>query len=158
MKADFFAVDQEARAKLRAACDSWLGTPFRERSKVKGPLGGVDCVGFVACVFREIGAISEDLKVPAYDINHAEHSTKSVLLDWLAQDSARTIRARVRRLDEAEPPLDGDLVFPKVGLTEHHLGIAVGQLVYHVIRPTGVCHQTFGQLRLSPFRHRLLTP
>ena len=66
MKADFFAVDQEARAKLRAACDSWLGTPFRERSKVKGPLGGVDCVGFVACVFREIGAISEDLKVPAY--------------------------------------------------------------------------------------------
>jgi cell wall-associated NlpC family hydrolase len=149
---DYFT-DPAAVSALRTACASWMGTPFRSNSAVKGPLGGVDCAGFVASVLREIGAISETVAIPPYDLNHAEHSAESVLRAWFEQPA---VRARVRHVDETEPHLDGDFVFPRVGRTEHHLGIRIGDLVWHVVRPSGVCAQTVSQLKLSPHRHRLL--
>jgi cell wall-associated NlpC family hydrolase len=145
--------DPAAVAALRSACTGWIGTPFRIRSMVKGPMGGVDCAGFVAAVFREIGAITEEVAVPPYEINHAEHSEESVLRAWFEQPN---VRAKVRHVDRTEPHLDGDLVFPVVGRTEHHLGIRIGQEIFHVVRPTGVCSQTIGQLKLSPYRYRLM--
>jgi len=149
---DYFN-DLEAVADLYLACVGWVGTPFHVRSSVKGPHGGVDCAGFVAAALLEIGAIDVKIAIPPYDLNHAEHSEESVLRAWFERPEVRT---RVRRVDEAEPHLDGDIVFPKVGRTEHHLGIRIGQEVFHVIRPTGVCTQTVSQLKLSPYRYRLI--
>jgi cell wall-associated NlpC family hydrolase len=151
---DYFT-DHAAVAALRLACLGWLGTPFRKNSAVKGPLGGVDCAGFVASVLREIGAVNEQVTVPPYDLNHAEHCEESVLRAWFEQPE---VRARVRQVDEGEPHLDGDFVFPVVGRTEHHLGIRIGCEIFHVIRPSGVCSQTIGQLKLSAHRHRLMAP
>ncbi|MCX6953828.1 MAG: hypothetical protein NTV51_16895 [Verrucomicrobia bacterium] len=138
---------------LRTACASWHGTPFRLRSLVKGPGGGVDCAGFVGAVFAEIGAIPAAVAVPPYALNHAEHSTASILRSWFEQPA---VRHRVRRVDEDEPHLDGDIVFPVVGRTEHHLGLRVGGLVHHILRPAGYCAMTLAQLNFAPSRYRLM--
>ena len=150
---DYFLGHPLRVSALAYACASWRGTPFRQKSAVKGPQGGVDCAGFVAAVFLEIEAIDQAIAVPPYDLNHAEHSDLSLFHDWFAQPA---VRARVRVLDEAEPHLDGDFVFPVVGRCEHHIGIRIGPLVWHVARPSGVCAMTIAQLKLHRSRYRLL--
>ena len=150
---DYFLASPARIAALQTACLGWRGTPFRARSLVKGPLGGVDCAGFVGACFAQIGAIPSAVAVPPYELNHAEHSTESVLRGWFEQPA---VRARVRRVDEAEPHLDGDLVFPVVGRTEHHLGLRIGGLIYHIARPHGWCCMTLAQLKLAPSRYRLM--
>ncbi len=152
---DYFSGRPDAVLALRRACESWRGTPFRACSLVKGAGGGVDCAGFVGACFAEIGAIPHAVAVPPYQLNHAEHHAESVLHAWLEQPAARR---HVRSLDEAEPHLDGDLVFPKVGRTEHHLGIRVGHVVYHIVRPAGWSVMTIAQLKLHRSRYRLIDP
>ncbi|MBI5692590.1 MAG: C40 family peptidase [Verrucomicrobia bacterium] len=153
MTADDYFSDRSHVLALAAACTNWLGTPFRARSVVRGPGGGVDCAGFVGAVFAEIGAIPLAVAVPPYEVNHAEHSDQSLLRAWFELPA---VRVRVRRVDEGEEHLDGDLVFPRVGRCEHHLGIRIGALVWHVARPSGVCAMTLAQLQLAPSRYRLL--
>ena len=153
-KGDYFR-EPDRRAALRAECRRWIGTPFRQRAAVPGPLGGVDCAGFVGGVFHAIGAIPQRIAVPPYDVNHARHSDESVLRAWFQLPE---VRARVRLLDHIEPALDGDIVFPRVGRVEHHLGIWVSPDVYHVVRPSGVCAMTLAQLKLHPGRYRLTEP
>lgn len=158
---DYFSAGPGApdrRAALLAECESWVDTPFRQRSAVKGRHGGVDCAGFVGAVFAAIGAIDATISVPPYELNHAEHSDESLLRAWFEQPA---VRARVRSLDDAEPLLIGDMVFPKVGRTEHHLAVWVGGEIYHVVRPSGVCRQSLAGLALHGVtlhraRYRLL--
>ena len=150
-RTDYFC-DAVRIAPLVAACESWRGTPFRGRSCVKGAMGGVDCVGFVGAVFHEIGAVPMSVSIPDYAINHAEHSDESVLRGWFERAE---VRARVRRVDEAEASLPGDLVFPVVGRCEHHLGLQLGSVVWHVTRGAGVCTMTVRQLKIAASRYRL---
>jgi hypothetical protein len=144
---DYFSDRPDRVAALRRACESWAGTPFRKHSRVKGPHGGVDCEWFVPSAFHECGAITADemalIVVPGYELNHAEHSTVSLFHRWFQQSRAQQ---RVRAVDEAEPHLDGDLVFPVVGLCEHHIAIRIGQIVHHIARPSGYCEMTVAQL------------
>jgi cell wall-associated NlpC family hydrolase len=158
---DYFRPGVHQRLRLWALqkeCASWVGTPFRQRSCVKGPLGGVDCAGFVGAVFLAVGAIDLAISIPPYELNHADHSDESLLRGWFERSE---VRARVRLLDEGEPALDGDMVFPKVGRTEHHLGIQVGGEIYHVVRPAGVVSQSLAGLAIHKVtlhrsRYRLL--
>ena len=155
---DYFAEFPQQIPVVREICESWRGTPFRQCSYVKGTHGGVDCGGFVGSVFAEAGVIPATIALPPYDLNHAEHCADSVLREWFEQPA---VRARVRRLDVAEPSQPFDLVFPKVGQTEHHLALQYFGEIYHVVRPSGVCVQTIAGLALhrvtlSPWRYRLL--
>jgi hypothetical protein len=138
--------------RLRGVCESWIGTPFRERSAVKGPGGGVCCASYLGACFLECGAIDQAISVPPYPVNHAEHSEESMFRAWFAQPE---VRARVRPLDEDEPRLDGDIVFPVVGRTEHHVALEIGGMIYHVARPSGVCVMTRSQLKFHRSRYRL---
>lgn len=153
IRPDWFAGRQDRAEALQHACTGWRGTPFRERSAVRGEGGGVDCVTFVGAVFAEIGAVPAAISVPPYALNHAEHSSESVLRAWFERPE---VRVHVRRVEEEEPHLDGDMVFPRVGRTEHHLGIRIGQLVYHIARPSGWCAPTVSQLTLHRSRYRLI--
>lgn len=158
-RVDYFAGQPERIAALRAACESWRGTPFRERSAVKGEGGGVDCATFLGACFHECGAVETPVAVPPYALNHAEHSGESLLRAWFETPA---VRARVRRVDEGEPHLDGDIVFPRVGRTEHHAGLRFSDLVYHIARPSGWCCMTVEQLAFAGYglhaaRYRLTT-
>src|SRR4051812_21217411 len=96
---------------LAHACASWRGTPFRERSAVKGPRGGVDCASYIAACLVEIEAIDQTIAIPPYDVNRAQHTDESLFRAWFEQPD---VRARVRSVQEEEPPVDGDFVFPVV--------------------------------------------
>lgn len=152
---DYFAAHPAQIDALREACRSWRGTPFRQRSLVKGPQGGVDCVGFVGAVFAEVGAIPQAISVPPYALDHARHRDDSVLRSWFERPE---VRPHVRRVEESEPHLDGDMVFPKVGRTEHHLGLRIGIWVYHIARPSGWCAMPEAALDLHRSRYRLTIP
>lgn len=150
---DYFADHPERVAALESACASWQGTPFRKHSQAQGPGGGVDCGNFVGAVYFAIGAVPFEISVPPYELNHAEHSDDSELFAYLQRPE---VRARLRRVADAEPPLDGDLVFPEVGRCIHHLGIRIGDDVHHVARPTGYCVMRVSQLTLHRSRYRLI--
>lgn len=150
---DYFVRHPDQVATLLEVCRSWRGTPFRHRSLVKGPQGGVDCAGFVGAAFAEIGAIPRTISVPPYELDHARHRDDSVLRDWFERAE---VRPHVRRVDEDEPHLDGDMVFPTVGRTEHHLGLRIGAWVYHIARPSGWCAMPAAALTLHRSRYRLL--
>jgi len=152
MTPDFFQ-DPARVARLRSVCESWLYTPFRQRSRVKGPGGGVDCTYFVSCSFLEAGAVDEEIAVPPYDLDYAEHNEHSLLKDWFDQPK---VRQRIRRVDEDEPHLDGDMVFPEVGQCVHHIAIRIGNVVYNVVRPAGVVKMAVNQLKLSRSRYRIM--
>lgn len=157
MKTDFFATNPGHVVDLQLECESWRGTPFRQQGRVKGAMGGVDCVWFMPLCFLNIGAIGREtfaaVEVPNYHLNHAEHSKVSLIHDWFRQPAVRT---RVRRVDEDEPHLDGDMVFPKVGLCEHHFGFRIGNHIYHIARPSGFCRHSINDLALERSRYRLL--
>ena len=150
---DYFASRYDRVAALKTALESWRGTPFRQRSLVKGAGGGVDCAGFLGFAFWECGAIPHAISVPPYDVNHAEHSEQSLIRDWFERAD---VRQRVRRVDEDEAHVDGDIVFPIVGRAEHHVAARIGQLVYHVSRKTGFCMMSIAQMQLARSRYRLL--
>jgi hypothetical protein len=152
MRPDFFLVPDRV-ARLRAVCESWLYTPFRQRSHVKGPGGGVDCAYFVSSSFLEAGAVDEQIAVPHYDLDYAEHNVHSLLRDWFEQPK---VRERIRRVDEEEPHLDGDMVFPEIGQCVHHIAIRIGNVVYNVWRPAGVQRMAVSQLKLARSRYRIM--
>lgn len=154
MSRDYFLAGGRA-AELERICRSWAATPFCRRSAVKGPRGGVDCASFLAVCLFELGAIDATIAIPPYTLNHAEHSDESLFRAWFEQPD---VRARVRRVEEDEPHLDGDIVFPRVGRTEHHAGFRLGGWVHHVARPSGYCAMTVAQLQLHRSRYRLLEP
>lgn len=152
---DYFRAHPAQVAALEAACFQWRGTPFRACSLVQGAGGGVDCAGFVGAVYAAIGAIPHPVSVPPYEVDHAHHHGDSLLRAWLERDE---VRAYVRRVEEDEPHLDGDMVFPRVGRTEHHLGLRIGAWVYHIARPSGWCAMTLSALELHRSRYRLVVP
>jgi hypothetical protein len=143
---DYFAARPDRVAALVAECRSWEGTPFRKCSAARGPQGGVDCAGFLPAVLLAIGAIDAPVAIPPYELNHGEHAEISLFHEWFRRPA---VRARVRAVDESEPHVDGDFVFPKVARTEHHIGFRVGGDVFHVVRPAGVCRQSLAGLALA---------
>jgi cell wall-associated NlpC family hydrolase len=150
---DYFRDRPDRVFELQCACESWAGTPFRERSMVRGEGGGVDCAGFVGASFAQCGAVPRAVSVPPYEVNHAQHSEESVLRAWLEQPA---VRRHVRRVEHDEPHLDGDMVFPKVGRTEHHLAIRIGRMIYHIARPSGWCVMCVAQFNFHPSRYRVI--
>lgn len=52
------------RAQVVQAARSWLGTPYHHQARLKGV--GVDCVGLVIGVGRELGMCASDFDVEPY--------------------------------------------------------------------------------------------
>lgn len=149
MTSDTFKDEQLAQA-LRRECASWIPTPFRQGCAVKGRAGGVDCVNFVASCLRNVGVITEAIDIPAYDPEHGDHSPHSILIDWFSNP---LVLARVRKVEEGEATLPGDLVFVKTGQCEHHMGMRFGGDIFHVVRGVGVIIQPI-HLKTRPLQIR----
>lgn len=128
----------ERRAALIEEARSWLGTPFRENCAVKGKQGGVDCTRFVHAVHTACGAcenvVLEVLPVEWVRSWHTHH-TQSRILDFFGQPEVRT---RLRRLDEDESRIAGDMAILKIDQTEHHVALCCGHEFLHVMISAGV--------------------
>jgi cell wall-associated NlpC family hydrolase len=53
------------RSQVISEAQSWLGTPFHHQARLKGV--GVDCVGLVIGVGKELGLIGQDFDITGYD-------------------------------------------------------------------------------------------
>lgn len=128
----------ERRAALMTATRAWLGTPFRENCAVAGLQGGVDCVHFLAAVHAATGACPP-LDLPVLPVEQVRswhlHHAESKILEWFARPE---IRGRVRRIDDDEPLLIGDMPVLQLAQTTHHLALWAAPDLMHVAIPAGV--------------------
>lgn len=119
----------EQVAELRAACESWRGTPFVPNSCVKG--AGVCCHKFAAAVYFEAGWL-HSISVPDGNPYGSEVNSGSPFEDWLDSsplfedfDPMRTIAGQppevLRALLSA-----GDLVLSKPSRAPWHLAVYLG--------------------------------
>lgn len=111
--------------RLQESIDRWIGTPYMENQKARGPGGGVDCVRFVEGVLEDL----YDLKITPRRILVAQdasvHDRRSVT--QVAQELARRYPHQVQRRDIVHP---GDVVICKVGKGPGH-SVIIGPKPYH---------------------------
>jgi cell wall-associated NlpC family hydrolase len=115
--------EQTLRAAVIAEARTWLHTPWRHCSNVKGPNGAVDCAMLLAQVFINAGAIPPFDPRP-YPQFHMLHSDEERLLGV------------VKHLGGSEVPLEraqpGDILLYRLGRVYSHGAILVEpQLVIH---------------------------
>lgn len=144
MKTPFYGTPERQAAFLAEAW-SWLGTPFRENSAVKGPEGGVDCVRFAMAVHEACGAVA-GAKIEVMPVEWIrgwhQHHPESRVLDFFQQPS---IRRRLKRVEtDEDQPMVGDIVALQVGQCVHHVGLWCGPEVLHVAIPVGVVRISAG--------------
>ena len=129
MIAPYFS-SPESAARLAAEASSWLGTPFRAHSAVRG--AGVDCVLLCGELMRSLGAI-DAYRFPPYALDHAKHKTASLLLAWLDASP------RFARLPENDPALAGDIALFQIGRCVHHAGVLLDPRRFiHALEGPGV--------------------
>jgi len=111
--------------QLEAAARAWEGTPFCERSAVRG--AGVSCHLLCMVVYRDAGWLPE-LDVPQAPVSWSRAQTRSLMEEWLDGPEGRpwfTSLPDVSRLDA------GDLLGFQIGHCVHHLAVMLsrGQIV-----------------------------
>ena len=50
-----------SRSAIVTEATSWVGTPFQHQGRTKGPHGGVDCVGLIIGVSKNLGYYPQDV-------------------------------------------------------------------------------------------------
>lgn len=112
----------------------WLGTPFFPHAESLGH--GVDCVRLVRAIFVALQAIPQ-LALPAYTLDHAKHSTRTQLLQFLLTDPA--LAGRFVMVPTSGERMAGDLVGIRSGRVDHHLAMATPyDEVVHAVEDHGV--------------------
>lgn len=94
---------------------SYMDTPYRDHGRMPGQ--GLDCVGLLVCVARELQLVAPDFDVPPYLAQPDGHS----LMEW-----ARTYMGAEISKDDLQP---GDAIVVKPGIRPQHLAL-VGNHVW----------------------------
>lgn len=111
----------EQRAAFIAEAMTWLGTPFRDCARIKGPGGAVDCAGLLLGSAKNIGMLGEAFDPGKYSGQWHLHRGEEKFLAWLdLAIAARGCGAEVQR--EAIP---GDIIVYRVGRCFSHGGIII---------------------------------
>lgn len=103
---------QEQREKLIAEGRTWVGTPYRGHSCVKG--GGADCGQLLYGIYRAVGLIPRFELPKDYSLQVAQHRASTEYVD--------TVLQYFREIPEEEA-LPGDLVIYQLGLAFAHGGM-----------------------------------
>jgi cell wall-associated NlpC family hydrolase len=115
------------RQAVLAEARGWIGTPFVDMGRVKGPKGGVDCLQLVYCVFRACG-LTPELALEPYPIDFMMHSKIERALEIL-----------VGRAREVASPEPGDVVLWKMGHVFAHGAIVTAwPAIIHAWKPAGI--------------------
>lgn len=116
-----------ARARVVAAAETWLGTPYHHAGRVRG--AGVDCLMLLAEVYAAAGIIAPVTAVPHYPPDWFQHRDEERYLAGL------TAHAR----EISGPPRAGDAAVFCFGRTFSHGAIVTAwpRLIHAFVR-TGV--------------------
>lgn len=141
----FFEARPERVAMLRAAFAAWERTPFFAGACVRGPQGGVDCVHLVRALLVECGVRLPEIS-QAYRIDHASHSGRSDLVEWVETHAREAVReVEVAEIGELQP---GDVLGIRVGLCVHHAAIVLDERrCGHVLQGYAVTASPLGMIR-----------
>lgn len=107
----------------------FIGTPYHHLGRVKG--AGIDCVGLIVGIGKELGLINEDYK------RYTKHPAKHILTDQLERSSLKPV----------DKPAIGDIIIfwisPKTRAPQHmgiksergiiHVHAGVGRVVEHAL-------------------------
>lgn len=149
----------ERRQRLSTEARTWIGTPFRENSAIKGRQGGVDCRHFLHECHVATGACPRFYMdvLPVEVVRHwHEHHAVSQILAWL---NAPELRGLVVRVDEDDEPQIGDITIIETQRAAHHVGLWCGAGVLHVAIPAGVIENSAADpdfMRLVKCHYRLM--
>lgn len=130
--------ESEKRQKaLKKILDSWIGTPFRHRTCVKGL--GVDCIHYAGSVFQELGLVKDAMKIIKkfagdYSPDWVYHKTDTKLLDGLKATFP------IEEINDFEftDIINGDILLTKVGKERGHSSIWFDGYLYHAVPGAGV--------------------
>jgi NlpC/P60 family putative phage cell wall peptidase len=100
------------RSRVVAEAQSWLGTPYHHRSRVKG--AGVDCLMILCEIYHACGLIPP-VEPPDYPPDWHLHKTEQRYLDGV-----------LRYATETANPAIGDIVLFQFGYCFSHAAIIVG--------------------------------
>jgi len=106
--------------RLEAAAAAWEGTPFCERSAVRG--AGVSCSMLCFSVYHDAGWLP-DLVVPNAPVGWSRSQNRSIMEEYLDHGEGLEWFARVAAVDAMQP---GDLLGFRLGHCIHHLAILLG--------------------------------
>lgn len=107
-------LSEAQRAAIVKETESWVGTPYRGWSCLKGC--GTDCGQLIYGIFRNCGLVQE-LDLPKdYSLQVAQHQVSTEYVD--------TVATFFREIPEAEV-LPGDLVVFKLGLAYSHAAVVI---------------------------------
>jgi cell wall-associated NlpC family hydrolase len=115
---------------LRRELESWRGTPFLHRGRVKGC--GVDCVNLVAQVMLTMDVVTTYDFGDYYPLDWGQHRERSLILEYIVGTE------RFTRLEGERGQL-GDIVCFQVGKCVQHCGIIGVDGFWHVIHRGSVC-------------------
>ena len=123
--------DEEKRKQLKEILDSWIGTPFRHRSGVKGL--GVDCAHFIACVIEEMGILRwRKNLIPDYPHDWHLHNTRELFKESIEKE----LPVESISIDDVR---DGDLVLLHYGKAASHGAIYFEGYLFQAMERVGVC-------------------
>jgi cell wall-associated NlpC family hydrolase len=135
----YFFESEERQKKLKDVLGSWMRTPFRHWTGVKGK--GCDCIHFALCVLEEFGF--GPFKIPWYPRDWHLHRQDTRLLDGI-RDQLRI------EIGDLNFPSNGDLVLYRFGKSASHSAIYFDDHVYHAVDGIGVIRTSW----MDGFWHR----
>ena len=113
--------------------ESWVDTPFRHRTMVKGL--GCDCIHFIAGVLKHFDFEKKGL-MPEYGPDWNLHKTRELLLEGIKQE-LKCIEVLVDNI------IDGDLALFKFGKASAHVAFYFKDHFYHSVTEIGVIKTHF---------------
>lgn len=121
--------EQEVREAIVNEALTWVNTPYRQCSRIKGV--GVNCAQFLFGVALAAGVIPADSPEPRwYTPQMATHSKEERLISYVKAYGAI----------EVETPLPGDIILFKTGRAHGHAAICIDypNRIIHALPPSGV--------------------
>jgi NlpC/P60 family putative phage cell wall peptidase len=119
---------EERQQELKKVLDSWVGTPYRHLSGVKGM--GCDCIHFVVRVLEEIGFVP--FEIPWYPRDWHMHRSDERLMDGIRKQLPHE---EIGNLDD---PRNGDIALFRFGRAISHAAIYFDDHIYHAVDGIGV--------------------
>jgi cell wall-associated NlpC family hydrolase len=128
---EYYFTDKEKQKELKTILESWLNTPYKHHTGVKGM--GCDCIHFVGCVMEEMGLLNFDRKsVPQYPRDWHLHNTREILSEGIEA------RLNVEKLNINDKLINGDIILSHYGKASSHAGIFFDNYVYQALDGIGV--------------------
>lgn len=114
-------------ARVVAAVEGWLDTPFRHQGRIKGI--GVDCIGLAAGVARELGIAVVD------ELDYSRTPEAARMMFALGRHLPRLTAPAGERIGDSLQP--GDVVLFSWHGSATHVGIFTGDRFVHAYEPAG---------------------